>query len=313
MRYTVTVMVVTLAGENDAVRGAELAGRIADFVKQFDDTSVERLDGEEVSYERMVAAVESVSFLTPRKLVVLRAPSLNKDFTENFGEFVQHIADTTSVVLVEPKLDKRLTYYKQLKERTEFHDFPILSAEDLVHYVQAYVKEQGGTMNPAIARMLVERTGLSQLGLRHELDKLLSYNSTITAQSIELLTEKTPQSTVFDLLEAAFAGNTKRTLELYEEQRALKVEPQQIIAMLAWQLHALALVKSAQQRSVDEIAQATKLKPFVIRKSQNLVRGITMKRLKELVAQLTEYDVRTKSEGIVADEAVRYYLLQLAA
>ena len=305
-------MIVTLAGENDATRGTELAERIADFVTQHDDMSVERLDGEEATYERMVAAVESVSFLTPRKLVVLRAPSLNKDFTENFGEFVQHVADTTSVLLVEPKLDRRLTYYKQLKEQTEFHDFPMLDVENLVRYVQDYAKEQGGTMSPTVARLLIERTGLSQLGLRHELDKLLSYSSAITTQSIELLTEKTPQSTIFDLLEAAFSGNAKRTLELYEEQRALKVEPQQIIAMLAWQLHALALVKSAQTRGIDEIAHATRLKPFVIRKSQNLVRGITMKRLKELVAQLTEYDVRTKSEGIVADEVVRYYLLQLA-
>lgn len=306
-------MIVTLAGENDAIRGAELAQRVTGFAEQYDDMAIERLDGEEITYERMVAAVESVSFLAPRKLVVLRAPSLNKDFTENFGKFVQHIADTTSVVLLEPKLDKRLTYYKQLKEHTEFHDFPILDTDSTVRYVQGYAKGQGGTISPTVARLLVERTGLSQLGLRNELDKLLGYSSTITAQSIELLTEKTPQSTVFDLLEAAFAGNAKRTLELYEEQRALKVEPQQIIAMLAWQLHALALVKSAQRRSVDEIAHDTKLKPFVIRKSQNLVRSITMKRLKELVAQLAEYDVRTKSEGIVADEVVRYYLLRLAA
>ncbi len=305
-------MIVTLTGENDAVRGAELARLVATFTEQYDKMAVEQLDGEDASYERIAAAVESVSFLAPRKLVVLRAPGLNKEFAEKFADFVQRIADTTSLIIVEPKLDRRLTYYKQLKELTEFREFAILSAEGIVQYAQSYTKEQGGRITPLVARMLVERTGLSQLGLRHEMDKLLSFSPDITKESIELLTERTPQSTVFELLEAAFAGDTKRTLELYEEQRALKVEPQQIIAMLAWQLHALALIKSAQRRSVDEIAQATKLKPFVIRKSQNLARSIRMDRLKELVMQLREYDVRTKSEGIIADEAVKYYLLQLA-
>jgi DNA polymerase-3 subunit delta len=305
-------MIVTLTGENDAERSAELVRIVCAFVEQYDDMAVERLDGEEATYDRMAAAAESVPFLVPRKLVVLRMPSLNKEFAEKFGDFVHRIADTSDVVLVEPKLDKRLTYYKQLKELTEFREFAILGTENLVQYVQDYAKEQGGSIAPSAARVLVERTALTQLGLRHEIDKLLSYDSHITEQSIELLTEKTPQSTVFDLLEAAFAGNTKSTLALYEEQRALKVEPQQIIAMLAWQLYALALVKSAQRRSVDEIARETKLKPFVIRKSQDLARSISLVRLKELVTQLREFDVRTKSEGIIADEAVRYYLLQLA-
>lgn len=306
-------MITTLTGENDVLRSAELARIVREFTEQYDEMAVERLDGEEISYDRMVAAVESVPFLVPRKLIVLRTPGRNKDFTENIEEFVQHVADTSDVVIVEPKLDKRLSYYKQLKKFTDFKEFNVLDTEGLVRYVQNYTKEQGGSTTAVAARLLVERTALDQLGLKQEVDKLLSYSSDITKQSIELLTERTPQSSVFDLLEAAFAGNVKRTLELYEEQRALKVEPQQIIAMLAWQLYALALVKAAQHRTVDEIAREAKQKPFVVRKSQNLARSISMKRLKELITELREFDVRTKSEGIIADEAVRYYLLQLAA
>ena len=305
-------MIVTLTGENDAARSAELTRVIDAFVAEHDAMGLERLDGEEVSYNHMLGAIESLPFLVAHKLVVLRAPSQNKEFAEKFEEFVSQVADANDVVLVEPRLDKRTAYYKLLKKLTDFREYAVLDAAGLAQFAVQYAAEQGGHMPLPVARMLVERTGSNQLGLRHELDKLLSYDSHITEASIELLTEKTPQSTVFELLEAAFAGNTKRTLELYEEQRALKVEPQQIIAMLAWQLHALALVKSAQHRSVDEITRETTLKPFVIRKSQNLARSISLARLKELITELREFDVRTKSEGILADEAVRYYLLQLA-
>jgi DNA polymerase-3 subunit delta len=160
--------------------------------------------------------------------------------------------------------------------------------------------------------MLVERTGATQGMLEQELAKLLAYDSNITRESIELLTEKTPTSTMFELLDAAFAGNIKRAMEVYEEQRAQKAEPQQIIAMLVWQLHVLALVKTAKERSTEDIAREAKLNPFVVRKSQGLARHITLPRLKELITLLREFDVRTKTEGVLADEIVRFYLISLA-
>jgi DNA polymerase III delta subunit len=305
-------MISTLTGENEVERGAELRRAVAAFEKEYGDMAVERLDGEEASYERMVEAVQSLPFLVVRKLVVLRAPGANKEFTEKFAAFVEAVSDTNDVIIVEPKLDKRLTYYKQLKKLTAFKEFAVLDAGGLARFAVDYTKERGGSILSGAARLLVERVGTNQLGLQQELDKLLVFDPKITEQSIESLTEKTPQSTIFELLDAAFAGDAKRTMRLYDEQRALKVESQQVIAMLAWQLYILAVVKTAKQRSVDDIAREAKLNPFVVRKTQGLVRHITLARLKELITGLREFDVRTKTEGILPDEAVRYYLLQLS-
>jgi DNA polymerase III delta subunit len=305
-------MISTLTGENEVERGAELRRVVAEFEKEYGDMAVERLDGEEASYERMVEAVQSLPFLVVRKLVVLRAPGANKEFTEKFAAFVEAVSDTNDVIIVEPKLDKRLTYYKQLKKLTAFKEFAVLDAGGLARFAVDYTKERGGSILSGAARLLVERVGTNQLGLQQELDKLLVFDPKITEQSIESLTEKTPQSTIFELLDAAFAGDAKRTMRLYDEQRALKVESQQVIAMLAWQLYILAVVKTAKQRSVDDIAREAKLNPFVVRKTQGLVRHITLARLKELITGLREFDVRTKTEGILPDEAVRYYLLQLS-
>jgi DNA polymerase-3 subunit delta len=305
-------MISTLAGENEVLRTAELRWAVAAFEKEHGDMAVERLDGEEASYERMVEAVQSLPFLAARKLVVLRGPGANKEYTEKFAAFVEAVSDTNDVIIVEPKLDKRLTYYKQLKKLTAFKEFAVLDAGGLARFAVDYTKERGGSISSGAARMLVERVGTNQLGLQQELDKLLVFDPKITEHSIENLTEKTPQSTIFELLDAAFAGDAKRTMRLYDEQRALKVEPQQVIAMLAWQLHVLALVKTAKNRSVDDISREAKLNPYVVRKTQGLARDITLTRLKELITSLREFDVRTKTEGILPDEAVRYYLLQLS-
>lgn len=305
-------MIVTITGSNDFARKAELKKLLADFLREHDEMAVERLDGEEATAEQMQAAVQSLPFLTTRKLVILREPGKQKAWAEKFDDILEQVADTTDLILVEPKLDKRLSYYKTLKKKTDFREFGDMDAHGLVQWATQYAKEKGGTLTAADARLLVDRLGASQQLLQSELDKVLAYDSTITKTSIELLVEPLPQSTVFELLDAAFQGKTTRAFELYREQRALKVEPQAIIAMLAWQLHVLATVKAAGSRSPEEIAKTAKLNPFVVRKTLALARNLSPTQVKTMVADLLALDIRLKSVTIDADEALQLYLLKLA-
>lgn len=303
---------MTLTGVNDYLRKQDLSQRIAAFVAEHDDMAVERLDGEDTSAERMREALQSLPFLTARKLVVLREPSKQKAFAEAIADILPEVADTTDVIIYEPKLDKRSSYYKTLKKETDFHDFTTLDAQGLARWAVAYVKEQGGELSLADAAFLVNRLGPNQQMLQSDLQKLLNFDAKITRRTIEMLVEPTPQSTVFELLDAAFTGKTERAFALYKEQRALKVEPQAIIAMLAWQLHILAVVKAGGTRSTDDIAKAAKLNPFVVRKSQSLTRKLDLSRLKQLIADLLELDMQLKRTSLDADEALQNYLLNLA-
>lgn len=302
-------MITTLCGENDAERLREQARIVDAFVGEHTDMGLERIDGDTASYDRMLEAVQSLPFLVSRKLVVLHAPSLNKDFTERFEAFVGAVIEQTDVLVIESKLDKRTAYYKQLKKLTDFHDFAVLDANGLAVFAVSYVKDQGGILQPADARYLVERVGTNQLSLQHELDKLLSYQPKIVRSSIDLLTDEVPQSKIFDLLDAAFAGQTSRLLSLYADQRAQGVEPQQIVAMVVWQLYIFAVVKAGQGKSAADIARAARLSPYAVEKSQRTLRNLPMARLRQMVTDLRVLDVRSKSEGIVLDDALQHYLL----
>lgn len=305
-------MITTLTGENDAERLREQARIVGEFVAEYTDMGLERLDGEEATYEQMLAAVQSLPFLVERKLVVIRGASANKELAERFEQFLDAVTDSTDVLLVEGKLDKRTALYKQLKKLTDFKEFTLLDAPGLVRFAGEYVKEQGGTISAGDARLLVERVSTDQLGLRHELDKLLAYDPSITRENIELLTDEVPQSKVFELLDAAFAGRTKQMLMLYKDQRAQGVEPQQIVAMLVWQLYIFAVAKAGQKKPAAEIARDAHLSPFVVEKSLALMRRTSPQQLRTMVSDLRALDVRSKSEGIVLDEALQHYLLTLA-
>ncbi len=306
-------MIWCVTGDNDAARGAEVTQMLHRFVVQYGDMAVERLDAEEVSYERIQEAVASMPFLVERKLVVLRQPSHNKEFVEGFEAWITTVPDETDVLIVEPKLDRRSVYFKQLKKYTEFKDFTALDANALVRYAVHYAENQQGTLSTASARLLVDRIGTDQLQLEHELDKLVAFNPNITSGNIERLTEASPQSTIFDLIQATFGGNGKYALRLYEEQRVMGVEPQQIIAMLAWQLHLLALAKTGAGKMADTIARDARVNPFTVKKSQSLAKHISLRDLQASVKELRELDTRLKRESMSADEAVKYFIVSQSA
>ncbi|MDB5184828.1 MAG: polymerase subunit delta [Candidatus Saccharibacteria bacterium] len=305
-------MIITLTGANSFLLSRELRKLVDGFVAEQGDLALERIDGEEAELARVREAVTSLPFLASKKMVVLRAPSINKLFIEQAEQILGEVYDTTDLVIVEPKLDKRGSYFKYLKSATDFREFIEMDSNGLAAWLVRTAKDQQGSISSNDARYLIERVGTNQQNLSNELNKLLLRSEQVTRQTIDELTDLTPQSTIFQLLESAFAGNSRRAAQLYAEQRALKVEPQQIVAMLAWQLHILAIIKTAGSRSPAEIAKDAKLSPYVIQKSANIVRYLSMAELKGLISGLLDIDAKSKRTALDVDEALQNYLLRLA-
>jgi DNA polymerase III subunit delta len=305
-------MIITLTGSNSFMLKAELNNLTTAFIKEHGDLGLEKLDGDETSSERMIEAANSLPFLASKKLVVLRSPGVQKAFTEAIERVISSIPETTDLVIVEPKLDKRSAYFKVLKKQTDYKEFGPVDPYNLSNWLVQYAKNQGGEISRQDATYLAERIGQNQQMLANELDKLMTFNPKVNRQSIDLLTEPSPQSTIFELLDAAFAGNHKKVDNLYKEQRTLKVEPQQIIAMLAWQLHVLALVKTAGERNADEIAKDAGLSPFVVRKTMKIANEVTLSEVKKLVKRALALDVKLKTQSIDADEALQHFLLTIS-
>lgn len=305
--------VITITGDNDWARQRELHRLTEAFVAEHSALALERIDGEEAEFDRIQEALTSLPFLANKKMVLLTRPSASKSFAEHAERLLAELPETTELVLAEPKFDKRSALYKLLKKRTDFRDFTALEGPALARWLVAAAAEQGATLSAADARYLIERVGANQQMLASEIVKLSLYQPAISRQTIDLLTDPQPQSSMFDLIDAAFAGNRQRALQLYDEQRRLKVEPIQIVAMLAWQLHVLALAVTAAGRSADQIARDAKISPFVAGKALRLARHSSAARVRRLVDQLLTLDQRSKRQSIDLDEALKRYVLELAA
>lgn len=305
-------MLTTLTGSNYFMLKAEYDQLISAYVKKFGDNELQKIDGESAEFDRIREALQSLPFLADKKLVVLKNPSSNKQFVENSEKLFEELPTTTDVLIIESKIDKRISYYKNLKKKTDFREFNELDENSLVKWLINTTEKNNSKLSINNARYLIERIGANQQLLNQEITKLLIYSDSITKETIDLLTEPNPNSTIFNLLDMIFSGNTKKAIELYHEQRASKVEPQQIIAMLVWQLHILAIIKTAGNKSDIEISKEAKLSPFVVRKSRDVADRLHPAKLKKIINDLASLDNKLKSISIDADDALQAYLIAIS-
>lgn len=304
-------MITTLTGENRFMIQAEINRAVATFLEKYDELGLERIDGEEASFERIQESILGLPFFTTNKLVIIKGADSNKQFLEHLEHIIDAVPETTDVILVIPKVDKRAKYAKLLQKLTEYKDLTQNDARSLAAWLVQEAKQGAAQLSIADAQYLVSRVGTNQAILQHELEKLILRNPKISRETIEEMTDVLPQSTVFELLDAAFSGNHKKTMALYEEQRQLKVEPLAILGMIAWQLHILAIVATAKGKSPGDIAKEAKVHPFVVNKSAGVLRHLSLTQLKSLIDRTLTLDIRLKSQTIHADDALQHLLLTI--
>jgi DNA polymerase III subunit delta len=304
-------MTITLAGTNFYLlkrRMGELTGK---FVTEHGELALERIDAEEAEPAAILEAVQSLPFLSSRKMIVLRSLGANKIASGQIEQIIDAAGDSCDVVFYEPLPDKRTSYFKVLKSKTQLEEFNELDPRGLAAWLAQEAKKAGAQLSLGDANYMVERVGTSQELLANELEKLLIYDASISRESIDLLTVKTPQSKVFDLLDAAFGGNKKRALELYAEQRAQKVEPQAIMAMMAWQLELIALAHLGKGKDAGRIASDAGVSPYPVQKAQRLAAKLDRDQLIEMINTAAEFDYKSKTVTFDLDEALKTYIITL--
>lgn len=302
-------MIYIFTGENEFDLKQTVDNKVARFLSEHGDLALERFDGEEAVGADIIDAALSMPMLATHKMVVVQGAS--RDLLELAAE--AQIPKQTDLIIIVPKIDKRAGYYKKIQKLPGFKNFTAQNTFGLPRWVVDNAKGQGGEISQSDARYLVQQVGSSQMKLASEIKKLAIYNKKIDKQTIDLLTEPSPQTTTFELLEAAFGGNQKRAQQIYHDQRALKVDPIKIIGLIVWQLHVLAVVKTAGKRSVDDISSASNIKPYSLSQSRVIADKLTLQQIKDYIRELLNLDKAIKTTKIDADEALELYLIKLSS
>lgn len=295
---------IVLTGDNEYLIKRRLNELVTGFEKQNGNFSIERIDSKKNNFDDVLSNLQSVSLLSPNRMFILDRPGNYETWTEGFSDLIETIPASTTVVVLEPKIDKRLKYFKDLKKIDQFESYDPLYNSQLYNWVVDYAKKQKATISFIDANYLVDVVGNDQNRLVNELDKLMTYDQLITKDNIDLLVEPSLNTTTFKLLDVAFSGQYQEVSKIFNHLIVGKTTIPMIIGAIAWQLQIFAIIKSSPTLSANQIASKTGTSINTIEKSGRVISKYSYSDLASYSRKLVSLSISFRDYQIDQNEAL---------
>ncbi len=231
-----------------------------------------------------------------QKLIVLKNLTNHQQLVEQIiDRFDQFVADSDLFLLiVEPKLDKRLKLAKKAQAAKLIQSFPLLKDYDRVggiKLIQQIATQKALTIDQPAAERLWQLIGNNSLAQANVLDQLAVFERPIDSALVEQYVAPTLRVDSFVVIDKVFAGNQQAVAEYLNQMELANLVPQMFWALIISQITNLVAVKNLDS---DQLKQL-KIHPFVIKKltqSANRVKQQQLKSILEIMDQ-TDYQLKT--------------------
>ena len=270
-------MIELFTGENSYERTLAVSKRTSAFTGE-----VTRLDGAAVEPTHLPDIFSGLTLFATTRLIIIDQLSANTSIWPELPAWAGRLHDDTTILLIEPKPDKRTATYKWLKSHAEVHEFTAYTMRDR-QSVESWLAKEASTRKLALdashVRLLVERVGVDQWQLSHALDKLALLDDA-NEQTIVSVIDARPEEHVFVLLETALRGDSERVqrmlLDLRRNEDAYKVFG--LLTSQVIQLSALVLGLREDRNVAKDFGASpyvlNKLRPFAARLGERDIAAI---------------------------------------
>lgn len=305
-------MITVLTGANSSALRQKVADLKKAFTEQYSASGIEQFDGEALQVQDVTGLLQGATLFSTQRLIVIKNVSTQKEVAAEFAVRFSSIADTVDIVFIEPTLDKRTVFYKELKKVADIMTFDKMNDISAQRWATDYAKKNNGTISLQDAQFLVQRVGPNQIRLENELDKLLLSTKTITRSIIEDVVEADSRETIFELLESALSGQLQKALHVLHQLEASKSDAHQIFGMLVWQVNIVAIVHSAKQLPDSTVAKQAKINPYVVSKSRRLASRLDKKELSRIITTVADAERQLKQTGVKPFQVLEFVINSMA-
>ena len=171
-------------------------------------------------HEALLAAIPAMSLTETRRYLL--ADGVERWRDRQLDAVAAAIAelppDLTVVLIARDKAPAKLVKAVQ-KAKGEIHEFEAPSARQMPRSLVGGAKRRGFRLDPAAARMLVDRMGAGPVRLGHELDRLALWageGGEVTAADLDAMVADTSEAIVWSLADALQARDPAAALEIAE-------------------------------------------------------------------------------------------------
>jgi DNA polymerase III subunit delta len=170
------------------------------------DFNLDVFDGDSAQPEDVVAAANTLPFMSERRLVILR--KADRMTADGLGILADYAADPnpeTTLVLVASKIARNLRVFKAVDALGGVAEYKAPAKRDYARTVVGMFAEKGKTVGLDAAEVLVRAVGYDLRRLSVEIEKVISFTGdevTLSRDEIEQVMSTTAPTSVFDFLDA---------------------------------------------------------------------------------------------------------------
>lgn len=285
------------------------------FGGQDGDMNTNFYDGKGQNVGQIIDQAETLPFLAEKRVICIRESGLFKSGGDALADYLKEPCESTVFLFYENDVDERTKLFKQVKDAGHVAQIDHQSENFLKASIAGFMKKEGKRISMVSVDKILEKTGADLNTIRTELEKLVCYSmdrDIVTEEDVDLLCSETLENKVFDLIEAVVRKNAKKSLELYYDLLALKVEPINILSLMERQYRLLLHTKTLRETmEVSKIHEVLKIQPFLVNKLLSQGSGYSKKALKSALEKCVETDSAVKSGRITGVLGVETLIMTL--
>jgi DNA polymerase III subunit delta len=304
-------------GDNGYAIREQVRQMVSAYLKKTgSDLGLERIDGSAIAAQELAARLEAAPFLATSRLVIVNQVATNKQVSPHLSKIIGKVPATTVAVFVEGTVDQRTSAFKALGEVDKVVKFDPISGGKLRSWVATEVTKLGGSIDTKGVSRLIELGGEDQWRLSNEIAKLVNYDKNVTAETIDKLVVPSPESSIFDLVDAMTAGKGSAAINVYRLLLSQKQTAMYVLSMVQWQLRMLVVAKAARGKRTSEVAKAFGMKEYALQKAIEKSARMPEERIHRAFAAAAdcEFDIKTgRVKPELAVELLIHHVAEAAA
>lgn len=295
-----------------------IAGRISAVCvpPELRDLAYSAFHADEVKVGNIVAEAQTLPFLAERRVIVVRnadryfsSPGEKDTVLAPLLSYIENPSESTLLVLLTSKMDKRRKAYKTCSEHAVMVECPQLDDNELADWIRNEAKRLGKTVDPAAINEIISRAGYNLSDVHNALNLVANYlgqtKDRIREEDVITACADVAEESVWALTDAIAASDSDKALRTLHQLIDYGKNHDDIMGIINWLLESAYCAAPDTSLSVKS--------QFVARKVMPLVNKLGLDKLKAAMQLCTDTHFQLRSTGVDRDLALEMLVIKLAA
>lgn len=318
--------VTVIIGENSF----EALSKVSRLKKEAEKSGfiIEVLSADNLTQEDLINITRGVSLFAEKRLIIIKNLSENINVWEDILDIISNISSDVHLCLVESKIDKRGSIFKQIKKIAIIHEANLLTSKDsknLAELARKIGKNIDLNLDMETANFLVSWVGVNEwsiynaiqrLKITQELAQKGEDENLSLREQIEKFIPKSSESNALDVFSLVLRGKFEGVIQEISNLRISEGDEGAYLffGLISSQFFNLLSLKIGKKsgKNVTEIAKDIGINAWVLSKMEVFEQNLSYEQVKTMALKFAETDEKIKSSGVNAWDLIESLLLEIS-